>query len=75
MSSNKIHVFKPFGPSVAKVTIPDEIIKKLNEYVDKTILDEDKSKELDWGKKLAGNVKQEFRLEPNFCNESGFSDF
>ena len=75
MSESKIQVFKPFGPSVAKVTIPEDIIKKLNEYVDKTIADEDKSKELDWGKRLAGNVKQEFRLEPNFCDKSGFSNF
>ena len=75
MSESKIQVFKPFGPSIAKVTIPEDIIKKLNEYVDKTITDEDKSKELDWGKRLAGNVKQEFRLEPNFCDKSGFSNF
>ncbi len=75
MSESKIQVFKPFGPSIAKVTIPEDIIKKLNEYVDKTIADEHKSNELDWGKRLAGNVKQEFRLEPNFCDKSGFSNF
>ena len=75
MSENKIQVYKPFGPSIAKVSIPEDLIKKLNEYVDKIILDEDKSKELDWGKSLAGNVKQEFKLEPNFCDKSGFSNF
>ena len=75
MSENKIQVYKPFGPSIAKVTIPEDLIKKLNEYVDKIILDENKSKELDWGKKLAGNVKQEFKLEPKFCDKSGFSNF
>ena len=75
MSENKIQVYKPFGPSIAKVSIPEDLIKKLNEYVDKIILDEDKSKELDWGKRLAGNVKQEFKLEPKFCDKSGFSNF
>ncbi len=75
MPENKIHVYRPFGPSIAKVIIPEDLIKKLNEYVDKTILDENKSKELDYGKKLAGNVKQEFILEPNFCDKSGFSNF
>ena len=75
MSENKIQVYKPFGPSIAKVTIPEELIKNLNEYVDKIILDENKSKELDWGKRLAGNVKQEFKLEPKFCDKSGFSNF
>ena len=75
MSENKIQVYKPFGPSIAKATIPEDVIKKLNEYVDKTILDENKLKEFDYGKKLAGNVKQEFRLEPSFCDKSGFSNF
>ena len=75
MSENKIQVYKPFGPSIAKVTIPEDLIKKLNEYVDKIILDENKSQELDWGKRLAGNVKQEFKLEPKFCDKSGFSNF
>ncbi len=75
MPENKIQVYRPFGPSIAKVIIPEDLIKKLNEYVDKTILDENKSKELDYGKKLAGNVKQEFILEPNFCDKSGFSNF
>ena len=75
MSENRIQVYKPFGPSIAKVTIPEDLIKKLNEYVDKIILDENKSKELDWGKRLAGNVKQEFKLEPKFCDKSGFSNF
>ena len=75
MPENKIQVYKPFGPSIAKVIIPEDLIKKLNEYVDKIILDENKSKELDYGKKLAGNVKQEFILEPNFCDKSGFSNF
>ena len=75
MPENKIQVYKPFGPSIAKVIIPEDLIKKLNEYVDKIILDENKSKELDYGKKLAGNVKQELKLEPNFCDKSGFSNF
>ena len=75
MSENKIQIYKPFGPSIAKVRIPDELIERLNTYVDKTLLDENKTKKLDWGKRLAGNVKQEFRLEPDFCDTSGFTNF
>ena len=41
---------RPFGPSIAKVQLPDEIINSLNEYVDKTILDQEKSKKLDVNK-------------------------
>jgi hypothetical protein len=72
MSDFKIEVFRPFGPSIAKIQIPENIVGKLNDYVDKIIIDEKKSEELDNGKKLAGNVKQEFRLENDFIQSSGF---
>ena len=68
-------VLRPFGPAIAKVIIPPDIIKKLNDYVDKTIQDEDKSKELDMGHALAGNVKQEFKLEKDFMDSSGWTKF
>ena len=70
-----IKVLKPFGPSVAKIEIPEQMLKDLNKYVDEIIKDEDKSKILDLGKTLAGNVKQEFRLEPDFIKSSGFGSF
>ena len=35
----QIQISKPFGPSIAKVTIPPELIEKLNDYVDKIILE------------------------------------
>ena len=40
----KIEVLRPFGPSIAKVIIPLEIINSLNNYVDKIVADEKKSK-------------------------------
>ena len=70
-----IKVLKPFGPSVAKIEIPEQMLKDLNEYVDEIIKDEDKSKILDHGKTLVGNVKQEFKLEPDFIKSSGFGSF
>ena len=73
MSSEiNIQFIRPFGPTICKVTIPKEIIKNLNYYVDQIIDDEKKSKELNHGKNLAGNVKQEFRLEKDFVEESKF---
>ena len=71
----KIQVTKPFGPSIAKVIMPKELIDKLNGYIDKIIEDEKKSKDLDYGNKLAGNVKQEFKLENDFTEKSGFLKF
>ena len=43
-----LKVMKPFGPSVLKVKIPDEIVKRLNDYVDNIISDNKKSKNLDY---------------------------
>ena len=63
MSENQISILRPFGPSIAKVKLPNELIDSLNDYIDKTILDEEKIKQLDHGDKLEGNVKQEFKLE------------
>ena len=71
----KMNVLRPFGPSIAKINMPEELINNLNNYVDKTILDIEKLDELDHGSKLAGNVKQEFRLEKNFIEESGLLKF
>ena len=75
MSGDKINILRPFGPSIAKVQLPENMIKSLNEYVEKVITDENKSKELDNGKNLAGNVKQEFILEKEILESSGFSNF
>ncbi len=75
MSEDKINIIRPFGPSIAKVELPIIIIEKLNDYVDEIIEDEKKSKELDNGNNLAGNVKQEFKLEKNIMEESGFLNF
>ncbi len=77
MGENKfdIAVKRPFGPSIAKVTIPEDIILLLNNYVDDVIEDNEKSKKLDHGQHLAGNVLQEFRLENEFIKKSGWGQF
>jgi len=70
-----MQLIKPFGPTVAKVIMPKNIIDSLNKYVDEIINNESKSKELDYGKMLAGNVKQEFLLEREFSVFSGWEGF
>ena len=75
MSDDKIDIFRPFGPSIAKIKIPEKLILSLNKYVDKIIIDDEKSKKLDYGKNLAGNVKQEFIIEPNELRSSGLANF
>ena len=66
---------RPFGPMICKVSMPKDIIKRLNNYVDETIKNEKKINELDHGKNLAGNVKQEFKLEKEFIENSKWGFF
>ena len=75
MSITEIKVFKPFGPSIVKVVIPENLLSILNNYIDETIMDEKKIKKLDHGFKLAGNVQQEFQLEEEFVKSSGLLNF
>ena len=70
----KIQILRPFGPSISKIEIPKEIISTLNNYIDQIIIDKNKSSELDHGANLAGNVKQEFRIEEDLLKSSGFHD-
>ena len=75
IKEGQIRILKPFGPSIAKIKIPQILIEKLNSQIDKVVEDEKKSKNLDIGIKLAGDVTQEFELEKDFAKEVGWSDF
>ena len=68
-------LIKKFGPSIFHVRIPEDILKRLNNYVDETIKDEQKIKGLDAGKNLVGDVTQEFILEHEFIKKSGWYVF
>ena len=68
-------IIKPFGPSVLKVKIPENIINELNNYIDQTIADEQKANELNMGDKLVGDVTQEFKLEQELMTKSGWLKF
>jgi hypothetical protein len=74
-NENLYEVLRPFGPSVARFTMPPELITTLNKYTDKIIKDKKKSEELDAGGKLAGQVTQEFDLEKEFIVSSGLLKF
>ena len=71
----KIHYIKHFGPSIAKVKIPNDILDNLNQYINQIIINEQKSKSLNMGNNLAGDVSQEFKLEKEFMTKSGWVNF
>ena len=68
-------VSKPFGPSIARTIIPDKILDELNNYIDKTIANNQKVNDLNLGPKLVGDVTQEFQLEKEFMSKCGWLNF
>ena len=70
-----MNVIRPFGPTIAKVSMSANLVKELNDYVDKTLVDKKKTQELNYGKMLAGNVQQEFLLDKEFIVLSGWESF
>ncbi len=60
--SEKFEILRPFGPPIAKFKIPLRLVKKINNFVDETIKDKNKSLSLDVGSKLSGQVSQEIAL-------------
>ena len=60
MDEGKIQILKPFGPTILKAKIPTSTIDSLNKFIDGVIENKKKSKDLDHGKDLVGDVTQEF---------------
>ncbi len=62
-------IIKPFGPTLAKVKIPKNIINKINIEVDKIINSKKLTKKNDYSKRVVGQVYQEIRLTDKFVNK------
>ena len=71
----KFKVLKIFGPQIIKTRIPKIIIESMNNYTLEVLNNQKKSKELDAGNTLAGNVTQEFLLEESWIKNSGWLNF
>ena len=75
METGDIKVLRPFGPTIAIAKMPEKLVKDLNDYTDSVINNEQKKKDLDWGKNLVGNVKQEFMIEKDVMEKIGWGKF
>ena len=71
----KYQNLRVLGPAILKVRIPEEILNKLNDYIDKIMNDNTKLKKLNYGEALVGDVTQEFLLEIEFVKTSGWLEF
>jgi len=63
-------ILSPFGPKIAKLKLQQFLIKKINGEVDKILTKKKLIKKLDYSKKLAGQVKQEFQLPKAFVKKN-----
>ena len=63
-------VLSPFGPKIAIIKIPKNIVNKINQEVDKILGDKKKLKKSDYSKKLVGQVKQEIKLDNKFVKKN-----
>ena len=75
MNQGSLKIYKPFGPSVAKVIMPTELVDALNKYTEEVINDQKKSENLNWGDNLVGAVTQEFELEREFMDKIKWNEF
>ena len=75
MEEVSYRLIRGFGPSVFKIKIPRELVKKLNDYVDDVLKNKERQQKLDWGNKLVGDVTQELILETDIIKKSGWLNF
>ena len=55
-------VLNPFGPKIAIIKIPKNIISNINQEVDQILNNKKRLKKSDYSNKLVGQVKQEIKL-------------
>ena len=63
-------VLSPFGPKIAVIKIPSNLVKKINDEVESIIKDKKKLKSNDYSKKLVGQVEQEIELKNKFIKKN-----
>ena len=59
----------PFGPKMAKLTLPKSLIHAINKEVDAISSNKILSKKYNYSKKLVGEVKEEIQLPKSFVNK------
>ena len=63
-------ILNPFGPKIAIIKIPKNIINKINQEVDTILNNKSRLKKSDYSNKLVGQVKQEIELSSKFIKKN-----
>ena len=63
-------LINPFGPKIAILKIPKNLINEINKEFEKILLSKKLVKKRDYSKKLVGQVSQEIELSNKFINKT-----
>ena len=74
MEKFSINVTRPFGPAIGFANIPNDLIDKINSFIDVATIT-DYANELNHGSNLAGQVTQEIKLPSEIINDGLVSFF
>ena len=72
-SKHEFQAFRPFGPTIFKGSLPESLIKLLDDKATEIMENDKMSKEWDHSMHLAGNVKQEVRFPPAWLISTEFA--
>ena len=71
----KFNVIKHFGPSIFHAKIPNQVVERLNDYIEKIILNKEKQKKYNHGNNLVGDVTEELTLDRELIQKIGWLEF
>ena len=76
MRPEKVEIMRPFGPSMARSKMPQELIDAFNASADEIIKDKEELKRRDYSANLVGKVQEEFSIpEEVFTKYQDFFNF
>ena len=67
--TNNVNVLAPFGPRIARLKIPKNLINKINKEIDRIVDSQNLSKKFYYSKELVGQVSKDVQLEKPFINK------
>jgi hypothetical protein len=67
MENIKVELYSPFGPTILKTQLPENLIKDFNEDCDAIV--SGKQEGVDWSHELAGRVKQEWHTSKDLLSK------
>ena len=65
-------LLKPFGPTIAEIQVPDNILKVMNSMTENLLIDKNKKS---WGEHLVEQIEDELEISKKMLKENGLNGF